>query len=136
MPSRLTDVIVDCHDLERVTGFWCAALGYERVTGGDGWVAIGFPGQELTVADLRAAPQPPLMAFVVVPEAKAVKNRVHLDITPVDASQASEVERLLALGATRADVGQGEETWVVMADPEGNEFDVLRPLTAEELADG
>jgi len=72
-----------------------------------------------------------------VPEGKTVKNRLHLDLRPED--QAAEVARLEALGARRVSVGQGvqgEVSWVVMADPEGNEFDVLRPLTAEELADG
>jgi hypothetical protein len=69
-----------------------------------------------------------------VAEGKAVKNRLHLDLRPED--QAAEVARLEALGARRVSVGQGEVSWVVMADPEGNEFDVLRPLTAEELAGG
>ncbi|HET9973407.1 MAG TPA: VOC family protein [Streptosporangiaceae bacterium] len=68
------------------------------------------------------------------PRRKTVKNRLHLDLRPED--QAAEVARLAALGAHRVSVGQGEVSWVVMADPEGNEFDVLRPLTAEELADG
>jgi hypothetical protein len=68
-----------------------------------------------------------------VPEGKIIKNRLHLDLRPVD--QAAEVARLEALGATRIDVGQGRAaTWVVMADPDGNEFDVLRALTAAEPA--
>jgi hypothetical protein len=61
--------------------------------------------------------------FLNVPESKSVKNRLHLDVVPDD--QATEVERLLSLGAQRADIGQGEQTWVVLADPEGNEFCVL-----------
>ena len=62
-----------------------------------------------------------------VPEHKATKNRLHLDLRPDD--QERHVERLLALGATRAQVGQtGDESWVVLADPEGNEFCVLSPL--------
>ena len=66
----------------------------------------------------------PGLLFVPVPEPKTVKNRLHLDFRPDD--QDSEVERLLSLGgATRADVGQGEQSWVVLADPEGNEFCVL-----------
>jgi hypothetical protein len=66
-------------------------------------------------------------------EGKAVKNRLHLDLRPKD--QAAEVARLEALGARRVDVGQGADTtWVVLADPEGNEFDVLRGLRPEELA--
>jgi hypothetical protein len=68
------------------------------------------------------------------PEGKVVKNRLHLDLRPVD--QAAEVARLEALGARRVDVGQGEVSWVVMSDPDGNEFDVLRPLTRDEIAGG
>ena len=69
-----------------------------------------------------------------VPEEKAVKNRLHLDLRPKD--QAAEVARLEALGARRVDIGQGtDKTWVVMADPEGNEFCVLRAYTPEELAE-
>jgi hypothetical protein len=69
------------------------------------------------------------MFLASVPENKVVKNRMHLDLSPIDRSRDEEVERLLALGATRAEVGQtGEESWVVLADPEGNEFCVLRSL--------
>ena len=68
-----------------------------------------------------------------MPEGKVVKNRLHLDLRPGD--QAAEVARLEALGARRVDVGQGPDvSWVVMADPDGNEFDVLRPLTPAEPA--
>jgi hypothetical protein len=65
----------------------------------------------------------PGLLFVPVPEPKTIKNRLHLDFRPDD--RDAEVERLLALGATRADVGQGDQPWVVLADPEGNEFCVL-----------
>jgi hypothetical protein len=64
--------------------------------------------------------------FVPVPEPKTIKNRLHIDVLPVGGDQAQEVERVLALGARRVDVGQGVQTWVVLADPEGNEFCVLR----------
>lgn len=61
-----------------------------------------------------------------MPEAKSIKNRLHLDLTPSPGERDVEVERLIGLGATRADVGQtGDESWVVLADPEGNEFCVL-----------
>jgi len=70
-----------------------------------------------------AADRLPGLLFVRVPEAKTVKNRLHLDFRPDD--QDVEVDRLLALGATRVDIGQGERSWVVLADPEGNEFCVL-----------
>jgi hypothetical protein len=67
----------------------------------------------------------PGLVFGLVPEAKGVKNRLHIDLNPDD--QVAEVDRLLALGATRADIGQGDVPWVVLADPEGNEFCVLTP---------
>jgi len=62
-----------------------------------------------------------------VPEPKTVKNRVHIDVNPSGTGQAEELERLLSLGARRVDIGQGDVSWVVMADPEANEFCVLRP---------
>ena len=75
------------------------------------------------------------MFLAAVAEDKVAKNRMHLDLSPVDRSRDEEVERLLALGATHADVGQtGEETWVVLADPEGNEFCVLRSLAPGHFA--
>lgn len=74
----------------------------------------------------------PDILFLRVPEAKAIKNRLHIDLRPDD--RDAEVARLERLGAVKVDVGQGDVSWVVMADPEGNEFCVLRSLTAEELA--
>ena len=74
--------------------------------------------------EIRPAPdRPPGLLFVRVPEPKTLKNRLHLDFRPDDRDAA--VARLLDLGATRADIGQGEQTWVVLRDPEGNEFCVL-----------
>ena len=76
------------------------------------------------------------MVFARVPEGKTVKNRLHLDLSPVDCTQAEEVARLEGLGARRVDVGQGEVSWVVMADPEGNELCVLRSLAPGEFSLG
>src|ERR1022692_4559440 len=73
----------------------------------------------------RAGWSEPRHPLPQVPEGKSVKDRIHLDLRPGD--QAAEVERLISLGARRIDIGQGEVTWVVMADPEANEFCVLRP---------
>jgi catechol 2,3-dioxygenase-like lactoylglutathione lyase family enzyme len=129
--SRLTDVIVDCHDLQAMAEFWCQVLGYERVASGQGWLAIRSPGPELTERDLVARPQAPALAFVEVPEGKVVKNRVHVDVTPTDCAQSDEVERLVALGARRVDIGQHETPWVVLADPEGNEFCVMPEVHPE-----
>jgi hypothetical protein len=85
------------------------------------WVVVNDAPDEF---EIRAAPdQLPGLLFVSVPESKTVKNRLHLDFRPDD--QDLEVDRLLALGASRVDVGQGEPSWVVLADPEGNEFCVL-----------
>ena len=72
-----------------------------------------------------------LSNFVQVPEPKSIKNRLHLDLSPVDNSHAEEIDRALQLGATRVDVGQGEQPWEVLADPEGNEFCMLRSLAPD-----
>src|SRR5690606_15911906 len=117
---------IDCADPQRLAQFWCAVLGYEvlDVDEEEGVVTIGSP--QAPEGKSRPGPVPPVLTFAAVPEPKTVKNRVHLDINPTDRSQEDEVRRLLDLGARRADVGQtGEETWVTLADPEGNEFCVL-----------
>jgi hypothetical protein len=76
--------------------------------------------------EIRPAPDRlPGLLFTPVPEKKTLKNRLHLDFRPDD--QEAEVAPLLALGARHARVGQGDEQWVVLADPEGNEFCVLGP---------
>ncbi|MEV7796211.1 VOC family protein [Streptomyces sp. NPDC087512] len=127
MTSRFTELAVDCHDPEGLAAFWCEALGFEVIDRGEGKVEIG--SWVPTVEEVRARQMPPTLLFVRVPEGRVVKNRLHLDISPVDAGTDEEVARLLALGATRTDVGQGpDRSWVVMADPEGNEFCVLRTL--------
>jgi len=70
----------------------------------------------------------PYLEFLRTPDVKTVKNRVHLDLRPYPGDdQAAEVSRLRALGATNIDVGQGDVSWTCLADPEGNEFDVLTP---------
>jgi predicted enzyme related to lactoylglutathione lyase len=106
--------IIDCHDLARMSEFWRAALDFELEL-------IGPSGGHLLVARDGSGSR---LGLIPTPDAKATKNRVHLDLRPDD--QDAEVERLEGLGATRVDVGQQEVSWVVMADPEGNEFCVLR----------
>jgi hypothetical protein len=128
MASRLTEVIIDCHDLARLSIFWCLALGYEQVSAGDGWISIRDPDVELTDEMLSDAPQSPALAFVLVPEDKILKNRVHIDLTPIDCSQKEEVQRLVKLGARCIDIGQLGTSWIVMADPEGNEFCVMQSI--------
>lgn len=112
--SRLYHVAVDARDPQRLARFWAEVLGYRVLFEDDEEVVIGM--DEHTY---------PGVIFLPVPEEKAGKNRLHFDLAPDD--QEAEVARLLALGAQRADVGQGPDVgWVVLADPEGNEFCVLR----------
>lgn len=121
MANRLTCVVVDCEDHERLADFWCAVLGYEVVerSEAEDWVEIGPPGQPSKGAV-------PTVLFQTVPDPTPGKVRLHLDLNATDRDQDAELQRLLALGATPADVGQtGEESWHVLADPEGNEFCLL-----------
>lgn len=137
MTSRLTELSLDCHDPDRLADFWTAVLGWEVLHREPGLVEIGPAGRDdhELLAAVRRGPVAPTMFLAQVPEDKVAKNRVHLDVSPVDLSHEEEVERLLALGATRADVGQGgEESWTVLADPEGNEFCVLRSLAPGEFS--
>jgi hypothetical protein len=126
MTSRFSELIVDCRDPQKVAEFWSAVLGYRILETQDDLVEIGADVQ--TVDDVRASPVPPTIVFVVVPEGKSIKNRLHIDVNPIDGTQEEEVQRLIALGATHADVGQKDVGWIVMRDPEGNEFCVLRSL--------
>lgn len=86
-----------------------------------GWVVVNDSPEEFEIRP--AADQLPGLMFIRVPEVKESKNRLHLDFRPGD--QHAEVKRFLRAGAGPADVGQGTPTWVVLADPEGNEFCVL-----------
>ena len=123
MTSKFTELAIDCADPSGLARFWCSVLGYEVQDEEDGYVAIGSPlvpeGRD------RPGPVPPTLAFARVPEGKTIKNRLHIDVNPTDREQDEEVRRLLDLGARRVDLGQGEVSWVVLADPEGNEFCVL-----------
>jgi hypothetical protein len=124
MTSKFTELAIDCADPGRLARFWCSVLGYEVQAEDDGVVTIGSP--LVPEGKNHLGPVPPTLTFARVPEAKTVKNRLHLDVNPTDREQADEVSRLLELGARRVDVGQGDEqSWVVLADPEGNEFCVL-----------
>ena len=118
---KIQSVCVDAHDPEALAAFWRDVLGW-RITEEDPEESVLEPPEGSPANDV-----PPDLLFLRVPEAKTIKNRLHLDLRPDD--QDSHVQRLLDLGATRADVGQdGSESWVVLADPEGNEFCVLSPL--------
>ena len=127
MSVRWYSTVVDCSDVAAQARWWADALGWTIVFAAPEEVAI-VPPHALT----KESQTPPLergpgLVFVPVPEGKAVKNRLHIDLAPgPEDDQAAEVERLVQLGATRVDVGQSDSaTWVVLADPEGNEFCVL-----------
>jgi Glyoxalase-like domain len=127
MTLRIQCLSIDTADPAGLARFWESALGWRRTFEEPDQVVVEPPqgsAEDGVVPDLL---------FQRVPEGKAQKNRLHLDLRPED--QAAEVARLEGLGARRADVGQDQDaSWVVMADPAGNEFCVLRPLTADELA--
>ena len=113
MTLQWEQVVVDAADPRGLALWWASALE---------WV-VTFEAED--EVEIRPTPDSlPGLLFVPVADAKSSKNRLHLDFRPTD--RDAEVERLLGLGATRVDIGQGEQTWVVLADPEGNEFCVLR----------
>ncbi len=117
-------VCIDTTDPRAAATFWQEALGWRRTLDRADEVVLeppaGSPEEGVS----------PDLLFLRVPETKTVKNRLHLDLRPLD--QDAEVARLEALGATRVDIGQGEQTWVVLADPDGNELCVLRAMRADE----
>ena len=116
MGSRFTELVIDAASPERLAAFWMAVLGWTPTGRYTGAVEIGDP-----------AGRGPSLTFVPVPDEKQGKNRLHIDVNPIGCDQEQEVERLIGLGARRADVGQGDDkSWVVLADPEGNELCVLR----------
>jgi predicted enzyme related to lactoylglutathione lyase len=115
MSSHFYHLVIESTDPHRLADFWAAALGQQILYSDDHEVIVG-----------ASADSYPGLCFLPVPEGKQAKNRLHIDLNPDD--RDAEVARLIALGATRVDVGQAPEaTWVVLADPEGNEFCVLRP---------
>jgi predicted enzyme related to lactoylglutathione lyase len=121
MELRIESLAIDSQNPARRADFWQAVLEWEHAAeDGDD------PDEIMIEAPAGSDQAARRILFVRVPEGKSSKNRLHLDLRPVD--QDVEVERLIALGATRADVGQaGEQTWVVLADPDGNEFCIMRP---------
>jgi Glyoxalase-like domain len=126
MASRFTELVLDSRDPRGLAEFWCAVLDYRVVDEDDSVIEIG--AAEVTAEAVQRGPVPPTLVFVPVPEAKTVKNRLHIDLSPIDRTPEQEVDRLLGLGARRVDIGQGDVAWTVLADPEGNEFCVLRSL--------
>jgi hypothetical protein len=136
MTSRITELSVDCADPTSLARFWAAALDYVVLDEDPELVEIGPAGRsdEQLLADVRSGPVAPTIFFARVPEEKAVKNRLHLDISPIDSDRDTEIARLEALGARRTDLAPPDTTWVVMLDPEGNEFCVLRSIAPGEFS--
>jgi Glyoxalase-like domain len=127
--SRIAVLVIDARNPRLVADFWCSVLGWAVLEESPDIVGIGPPGSNPGAGDLT-------IDVVAVPEPKTAKNRLHLDLRADGASRDAEVARLLALGARRVDVGQGPDvSWVVLADPEGNEFCLLQ-RTVQEAAGG
>jgi len=117
MTLKIQCVTVDARDPDTLAAWWAEALGYTVKEMEDDDEAAIVPSDR---------GKDPAILFIRVPDDKHVKNRLHLDLIPDD--RDAEVARLESIGATRVDIGQaGDESWVVLADPEGNEFCVLQP---------
>ncbi len=128
MSVRWYTVVVDCHDIKAQSRWWAEALDWRIAFEADDEVVVAPPRLLDKSRSIPLDEQGPGLVFVPVPEAKTVKNRLHIDLAPgPDDDREAEVRRLESLGARRVDVGQGDARWVVMADPEGNEFCVLTP---------
>jgi Glyoxalase-like domain len=124
MACRISELVLDCRDPEVLARFWCEVLDFVVLDReDDGSVEIG-------AADGFGGSQPTIF-LSKCDDPDPHKPRLHIDLNATDRDQAEELERLLALGARPADVGQtGEESWHVLQDPEGNEFCLLRPRLA------
>lgn len=125
MSSRIAVIAIDALQPRVVADFWCSVLGWQVAEEDGGVISIGAPDGSW-----------PMIDVVAVPESKTVKNRLHLDLRADGMTTSDERERLLSLGARRTDVGQGADaTWVVLSDPEGNEFCLLSRSVQEVRAD-
>jgi predicted enzyme related to lactoylglutathione lyase len=114
--STVLGISFDAHDAAIVAQFWASTLGRQLADGADAHNAVVLPGDITTTG--------PRLAFHQVPEGKTVKNRVHLDLTTTEL--IAEIERLQQLGATIVrDVSENGNHWITLADPEGNEFDLI-----------
>ena len=126
MSLRWQCIVVDCVDPVPLARWWADLLG---------WRITFEEPDEVVLEPPKGSPEDdvsPDILFGRVPETKQIKNRLHFDLRPDD--QAAEVARAEALGARRVDVGQDDTvTWVVFADPEGNEFCILRALTPDDM---
>ena len=112
MGLKFDEICIDAADATALGAWWSRVLGWTQDVDSDGDVVLHAPPD--------AGPN---WLFLAVPDGKVVKNRIHFDFHPDD--QQAEVDRLISLGARHVDIGQGEQSWVVLVDPEGNEFCVL-----------
>jgi catechol 2,3-dioxygenase-like lactoylglutathione lyase family enzyme len=125
MAARISCICIDAVDPRPVADFWKSVLGWEVVEDGEEGISLAPPDGGFPTIDI-----------LVVPETKQVKNRLHLDLRADGATFDEELARLERLGARRIDIGQGPDvTWVVFADPDGNEFCLLR-RTVQEVMQG
>ena len=119
MACRISELVIDCRDPQTLVAFWCQVLGFRVLGTDDGAVEIGPPEG---FGGLQ-----PTLVFSPGTEPKTGKLRLHIDVNATDRDQDAELQRLLAAGARPVDIGQsGQESWHVLADPEGNEFCLLR----------
>lgn len=119
MAVSLHHIVIDAHDLPGLARFWAQVLH---------WRILSQREREIVIGTVETAPIG--ICFMPVTDQKAAKNRLHLDLTPDPGERDAEIERIVALGARRIDIGQtGTESWTVLADPEGNEFCVIRAKT-------
>jgi hypothetical protein len=113
--SRLANIVIGAVEPLVIARFWCSVLDWEIIEQSEEIVSIGAANGSWPVIDVLPIPEP-----------KLVKNRLHLDLRADGSDASEELPRLMALGASRVDVGQpADATWVVLADPEGNEFCLL-----------
>ncbi|GAA4716286.1 VOC family protein [Phytohabitans rumicis] len=120
MACRITELVLDARDPELLARFWCEVLGYVELERDETSIEIGPP-------DVGFGGPQPTIVLSQTDEPKAGKLPLHIDVNATDREQDDELERLLAAGARPADIGQtGTESWHVLADPEGNEFCLLR----------
>jgi catechol 2,3-dioxygenase-like lactoylglutathione lyase family enzyme len=117
MVSRISELVIKCRDPQRLAAFWSEVLGFSVLDTDYGAAAVpreGFGGLQ------------PTLIFIATTEPRAGQLPLHIDVNATDRDQDAELERLLELGARPVDIGQtGEESWHVLADPEGNEFCLL-----------
>ncbi|HEV8555777.1 MAG TPA: VOC family protein [Actinophytocola sp.] len=119
MACRISELVIQCRDPQRLAAFWCEVLGFSVLGTDDGVVGIG-PREGFGALQ-------PALVFIPTAEPQAGRLRLHFDVNATDRDQDAELERLLKLGACPADIGQtGKEPWHVLADPEGNEFCLLQ----------